>query len=172
MKKIFLMFLILACFFAFPQGAAAASSTTSAVLTADQTSAIEITVTGTELPWTLSPGTTFAENNVLQVVVNSTANWGIDASDADITNTNGFMTDYTGSAYVPGTKLAHALQVAANGGTYVALPTGGSILTGTAGTLQASYPLGFQQAVTYADPVLPNPNVYRIEVTLTGTTIG
>ncbi|ABS54834.1 hypothetical protein Mboo_0312 [Methanoregula boonei 6A8] len=171
MKKILLLFLILVCIFAFPQGAIAASSTTSAILTADQMSAIEITVTGTESPWALSPGTTFTENNTLQVVVNSTANWGVGASDADTTNTNGFMTDWSGSAYVPGTKLAHALQVNANGGSYVTLPAGGSLLTGTAGTSQVSYPLGFQQQVTYTDPLLPNPNVYRIVVTLTGTTI-
>ncbi|MGD0081318.1 MAG: IPT/TIG domain-containing protein, partial [Methanoregula sp.] len=132
---------------------------------------IEIIINGTELSWTLNPATTFTENNVLHVVVNSTAPWTVAASDADTTDTNGFMTDWTGSAYVTSIKLANALQVNANGGIYVTLPTGGPIVTGTAGTSPVTYPFGFQQKVSYADPVLRSPNEYRIVVTLIGTTV-
>jgi hypothetical protein len=148
-----------------------ATPTPTPTPTVTETPSIEISITGTESPWALTPGTPYTENNVLHVVVTSTADWAVAASDADTTNTKGFMTDWTGSAYVPGTKLAHALQVNANGGTYVTLPSGGSILTGTAGASGVSYPLGFRQEVTYADPVLPGPHVYRIVVTLTGTTV-
>jgi hypothetical protein len=146
---------------------------TSAISTADKytyVDSIEITITGTESQWTLNPAITFTENNVLQVVVNSTANWIVTASDADTSHTNGFMTDWTGSGYVPSTKLANALKVNANEGTYVTLPAGGTIVTGSAGTNQGSYPLGFEQVVTYADPVLHGSDEYQIVVTLTGIT--
>jgi len=175
MKKTWLIVMVLlVCFLAFAQGALAATSATSATLTASQTDTIQITVTGTETPWTLVPGQTFTESNVLHVVVNSTADWSVAASDTN-TTTAGFMTSYAPDTYTPATHLTNALKVEATSGTgsgsYVTLPTGGDIVTGTAGTNQVSYGLGFQQVVSYADPVLSNPNVYRIVVTLTGTSV-
>ncbi|MGD0080839.1 MAG: hypothetical protein ABSB80_09370 [Methanoregula sp.] len=165
----------LVCFLAFAQGALAATSATSATLTASQTDTIQITVTGTEAPWTLVPGTTFTHSpSSLSVVVNSTADWSVAASDTN-TTTAGFMTSYAPDTYTPATHLTNALTVEATSGTgsgsYKTLPTGGNIVTGDAGTNQVSYGLGFQQVVSYADPVLSNPNVYRIVVTLTGTSV-
>jgi hypothetical protein len=179
MKKLLLIGLLLVCFLAFSQGAMAmTTSIANATLTANQTTAIEITITGTQATWTLTPDTTFVDNSSLQVVVNSTDNWNVAASDVDTTNTLGFLTNWTGSAYVISpfkTNLTNALQVkatgGANSGTYITLPTSQSIVQGFAGTSQVSYQLGFQQKVTYADKVLPSPNQYRIVVTLTGTNI-
>ena len=133
-KKLLLLCLILVCILALPQVVAAATSTTSATLTASQTDTIQITVTGTEFAWTLTPGQTFTESGVLNVVVNGPAGWSVAASDADTVNTNGFLTNYTGSVYIlsPLTNLSHALKVNANGGSYVTLPSGGSIVTGAA----------------------------------------
>lgn len=154
--------------------ALADTSTTSATLTAQQTDTIQITVTGTESQWTLVPGTTFVHSpSSLDVVVNSTADWSVAASDTN-TTTAGFMTSYTPDTYTPAIHLLNALQVEATSGTgsgtYKTLPTGGNIVTGLAGTNQVSYGLGFQQVVSDADPVLSS-NVYRIVVTLTGTSV-
>jgi hypothetical protein len=94
--------------------------------------------------------------------------WSVAASDADTPNTNGYMTQYASGTYTPSVHLTNPLMVEANGGTYVTLPAGGAIVTGLAGTNQVSYPLGFQQVVSYADPTL-STGTYRIVVTLTGT---
>jgi hypothetical protein len=174
MKKLLLLLcLIFVSILAFPQGAAASSSITTATLTAAQTSAIEITITGTESPWTLTPATTFVDSpSSLSVVVNSTGDWSVAASDVDTSHTNGYMTQYASGAYTPSVHLTNPLMVEATSGTdsghYVTLPLGGAIVTGLAGTNQVSYPLGFQQVVSYADPTL-STGTYRIVVTLTGT---
>src|SRR5208337_3934750 len=113
MKKTWLIVMVLlVCFLAFAQGALADTSTTSATLTAQQTDTIQITVTGTESQWTLVPGTTFTETDVLHVVVNSTADWSVAASDAN-TTTAGFMTSYSPDTYTPATHLLNALTVEA-----------------------------------------------------------
>jgi|GEM_PF-4749549 hypothetical protein len=175
MKKLLvLLFLIFVCILAFPQGAAASSSMANATLTATQSSAIEITINGTESQWALTPDTTFVDSpSSLSVVVNSSGNWAVAASDADTVNTNGYMTQYV-TAYVPTIHLTNPLKVEATSGTgsgtYVTLPGGGTIVTGLAGTNQVLYPLGFEQVVTYADPTLSS-GTYRIVVTLTGTNI-
>jgi hypothetical protein len=143
---------------------------------------IDITVPATKAI-TLIPGTTSIAVDTITVSCD-TAAWLVTAKDADATNTNGHMAPYatTAAGYQPsGVKLASVMSVIAASGTgatgaTVALPTEGTILTGSAVVSSQAYTLTFSQPVGYSDIVLTGdgsttsaPNTYCIVVTFTGS---
>jgi hypothetical protein len=172
--------LALVAVLAVPMAAFAATST----VTGNPTATIDITVPATKAI-TLVPGAS-ASTAVDSVTVScNTATWLVKAKDADATNTNGYMAPYatTAAGYQPsGVKLASVMSVIAASatgatGATVALPTEGTILTGSAVVSSQAYTLTFSQPVSYSDAILSGdgsatslPNTYRIVVTFTAST--
>lgn len=100
------------------------------------------------------------------LVVTTNGSWQATCHDAGATTT-GHMTDWDGSSYNAGNKLANALKVAAD--TEVTLPDGGIIATGTG---DRSVLVTFKQTVVWSDAPSPAEHSYRIVVTFTVTITG
>jgi len=119
------------------------------------------------------------------MLIKSTANWQVQVSDEDTTNTAGKMTKYdtSTSTYTTGTKLATGMVLThLNGGTAgsgsaSALPTDGSenqLVTGTAtGDAGTDVDFKYVQESSFADARLTGANeIYRIVITFAASTTG
>ncbi len=156
-----LMLLVLVILAGWPRLALASSGPT-----------IEITALTDITGWMLGPQGTQPKESIGTLTVTTTdavgENWSVTASDTAITNTNGYMTKYSGAAYVISTKLGTAMQVDGPAGT-VTLPTGGNVVTGSGTVTGTEYTITFKQTVLWSDAVVTDPDSYRIVVTFTGS---
>jgi hypothetical protein len=158
-----------------------AAPTGTSVITGNPGYIIDIVVTGDITGWALVAGTTNTNSTGVDLVVSSNEiGWTVAVRDAldgsKDAATAGKMTNYTGSSYASG-SLAANLTVA--GESVSGKSTGAGVtLSGIPQTIETgldvvtsdSMHITIGQAVAYTDPRLPNPNVYRIIVTFTGTT--
>lgn len=108
-----------------------------------------------------------ANNNVQRTLnVFANTNWQVTvASDS----TNGYLTEWNGTAYVPSVQLANPLFI-----NSVSLATGGVLATGTPAQQNANnggdiQNIMFNQAVTYTDPIVGAPNTYHTMVIFTAS---
>jgi hypothetical protein len=149
-------------------GAASAetASVTGNVISAVQVSAGPTGATNLQLDPAATP-----KEQTDAVTVKSTTAWKLDVSDADTSNTNGFMKEWTGSAYASAV-LANAMQIkyGAAYGTTATLPTAFTMASGSTATGDSGQAVNFKysQPVSYGDAKLTS-NVYRIVVTFTVT---
>lgn len=126
--------------------------------------------------WALAQGAnTQDKSGTAGLTVWCNTNWTATVSDADSTNTSGYMTSYNGTTYSTGTKLDNAMHVICSAeGTDVTLPNAANIATGVVGgqgdgDVGESFTIRFSQQIEYKDAVLTTPNYYRIVVTFSAT---
>ncbi|WP_292425645.1 hypothetical protein [Methanoregula sp.] len=174
---------------AFAAMAAPVMAAQSATITANPAKTITVTVNGGITNWALAQGLNTDATSVTLDVASNSPNWVVsvkDALDPDSVPTAkpdaGQMVDYNTATSVYGTlKLGSSLVI--GGATSATQYTGATVtLTGSdqaivtganastaAGTFTGT-PVTIKQTVAITDSVLPTNHVYRIIVTMTGTT--
>jgi hypothetical protein len=157
-----------------------AAETGSSIITGNPATAIDITVTGSISNWALAVGSNTDPSSVNLAVSSNKIGWTVAVKDgmdgSKISGTQGKMANWTGSAWASSGNLAAAMHVA---GASVPTKTTGAdvalsgsdqpIETGLDVVSSQSMAITIGQTVAYTDPALPNPNVYRIIVTFTGS---
>ena len=174
---------------AFAAMAAPVMAAQSATITANPAKTITVTVNGGITNWVLAQGLNTDATSVTLDVASNSPNWVDsvkDALDPDSVPAAkpdaGQMVDYNTATSVYGTlKLGSSLVI--GGATSATQYTGATVtLTGSdqaivtganastaAGTFTGT-PVTIKQTVAITDSVLPTNHVYRIIVTMTGTT--
>lgn len=131
------------------------------------TATIDITAPAGMATFTLIIGSN-DDTGTLNVLSN--IDWTCKVKDADVTNTNGFVTSWNGTAYDTSLKLDNAMHVICTAeGTDVTLPTEATIAagdeTGQSDDTGENFTIKFSQVVEYGDERLSGSDVYRIVVT-------
>ncbi|MGD0535177.1 MAG: hypothetical protein ABR999_07005 [Methanoregula sp.] len=166
-----------------------AATAGNATISGNPPLSMNLTVTGTITGWSLDPSVSQPLTNATAVTMTVRSNdrsWVVSAKDgmdnSKTSGTAGKMADWNGTAYntTSSISLGSAMLVGATtatgftGATVTLTGSDQAIATGTGATAAAgtfnALPLTFQQSVTYADPSLISPDVYRIIVTFTGST--
>jgi opacity protein-like surface antigen len=158
-----------------------AATTGNSTITGNPGAAIDIAVTGSISNWALAVGSNTNSAAVDLVVSSNTATWTVavkDVSDGSKPQSwAGRMVEWDGvSAYVASPAILGANMTVA--GATVSGSSGSSatlssadqaIETGSAAVSLQSMDITIGQAVAYTDLELPDPHVYRIIVTFTGS---
>ncbi|MGA2122303.1 MAG: hypothetical protein ABSG49_09720 [Methanoregula sp.] len=190
--KVLILVGILVIAFAAVVAPVMAATTGSATITGNPPMKMDLTLHGSITGWSLDPTASQPLTNSASVTMDVKSNdrsWDVSAKDAldndgvPAAKTNaGFMLEYdpAGTGTWKTIALGNALHVGATTsghltGAEVTLSgsdqtiANGDGAAGGAGTFMGQ-PLTIKQTVAYSDPVLTGSEVYRIIVTLTGTT--
>jgi len=158
-----------------------AAETGTSTITGNPGAAIDITVTGSISDWTLAVGSNTNATSVDLTVSSNKVGWTVAVKDnsdnGKPVSWAGRMVEWDGtSAYVTSPEVLGAnmtvegATVSSSTGSLVTLSqTDNTIETGLDAVNAQSMDITIGQAVAYTDPTLPDPNVYRIVVTFTGS---
>jgi hypothetical protein len=158
-----------------------AATTGNSTITGNPGAAIDITVTGNISDWALVVGSNTNSAAVDLNVSSNTATWFVavkDASDGSKPPSYaGRMVEWDGvSAYVASPAILGAnmtvagATVAGSSGSSATLSSADQVIeTGTAAVSLQYMDITIGQVVAYTDLTLPDPHVYRIIVTFTGS---
>jgi eukaryotic-like serine/threonine-protein kinase len=139
-----------------------------------ETPSIDVSVTGTIHDWIFSTGTNEDTTSVDLTIDTNMNQWSVNAKDAlddsKPAGTEGNMTEWSGSSYVPSGKvLSNAVQVKYGSESYIKLSGTGQVIK--SGTSPGNYQgdMGIKQEIAPTDPALDTGHQYRIVVTFTGS---